>query len=91
MRLQRRKKMMKNLSNLYYSCLSFDVKLIVGDMNSKLDTEIKFKPFIGSFSLRDVSNDNGIRLVDFAAAHHIIVGSTCIQRKNIHVSLETTG
>jgi len=42
------------------------VKMLVGDVNGKVGGENIFKPTIGQESLHQDSNDNGVRLVNFA-------------------------
>jgi sorting nexin-29 len=72
------------LDRLWGLCPRHDVKIIMGDFNSKIGREEEFRPFLGNYSLHDVSNDNGIRLISFAASHDMIIGSTLFQHKNIH-------
>jgi hypothetical protein len=42
------------------------MKILIGDFNSKVGREDIFKPTIWNESLYEISNDNGIRLVNFA-------------------------
>ncbi|XP_071036428.1 craniofacial development protein 2-like [Parasteatoda tepidariorum] len=56
----------------------------MGDFNSKVGHEEEFRPVLGNYNLHDVLNDNGVRLISFAASHDMIIGSTFFQRKNIH-------
>ena len=41
------------------------MKMILGDFNAKVGRENIFKPTIGNDSLHEVSNDNGVRVVNF--------------------------
>ena len=41
------------------------MKIQSGDFNAKVGTENIFKPIIGNDSLRQESNDNGVRIVNF--------------------------
>jgi hypothetical protein len=43
------------------------MKILLGDFNAKVGTEDIFKPIIGNGSLHEASNDNGVRVVNFAA------------------------
>jgi hypothetical protein len=43
-----------------------------------------FKPTIGNESLHEISNDNGVRLVNFASAKNLRVKSTMSPHRNIH-------
>ena len=42
------------------------MKNLLGDFNAKVRRENIFKPTIGNESLHKVSNDNGVRIVNFA-------------------------
>ena len=42
------------------------MKILLGDSNAKVGTEKIFKPAIENESLHQYSNDNGIRIVNFA-------------------------
>ena len=44
----------------------YHTKILLGDFNAKVEREITFKPTIGQESLHQDSNDNGVRLVNFA-------------------------
>ena len=43
-----------------------------------------FKPTIGNESLNQDSNDNGVRLVNFATSKNLVVKSTIFPHRNIH-------
>jgi hypothetical protein len=40
------------------------MKIILGDFNEKAGKENIFKPMIGNESLHEISNDNGVRVVE---------------------------
>ena len=44
----------------------YHMKMLLGDFNAKVGREIIFKPTTGQESLHQDSNDNGVRLVNFA-------------------------
>ena len=46
--------------------LKCHMKLLLGDFNAKVERENILKPTIGQESLHHDSNDNGVRLVNFA-------------------------
>jgi hypothetical protein len=54
------------------------MKVLIGDFNAKVGTEDMFKPIIGNESLREISNDNGVRLVNFATSKNLRAKSTNI-------------
>ncbi|GFV12409.1 craniofacial development protein 2 [Trichonephila clavipes] len=74
----------EELHALYGSSPKNDVKNILGDANAKIGTENEFRQIVGKSSLHDLSNDNGKRLIYFAAYHNTVLTSTMFQHKNIH-------
>jgi hypothetical protein len=46
----------------------YDMKTLIGDFNTKVGREDIFKPTIGNESLHQDSNDNGVRIVNFATS-----------------------
>ena len=52
------------------------MKILLGDFNAKVGRENIFQPTIGIESVHPESNDNGIRLVNFATSKNLIVKST---------------
>ena len=42
------------------------MKILLGDFNAKVGRENIFRPTIGSETLHQDSNDNGVRIVNFA-------------------------
>ena len=49
-----------------------------------------FKPTIGNESLHQVSNDNGVRIVNFATSKNLVVKSTMFPHRSIHKCTWTT-
>jgi hypothetical protein len=45
--------------------LKYHTKILLGDLNAKVDREDIFKMTIGNESLHKISNDNGIRFSKF--------------------------
>jgi len=60
------------------------MKNVFGDLNAKVWTENIFKPTIGKESLHQDSNDNGVRIVNFATSKNLVVKSTIFPHRNIH-------
>jgi hypothetical protein len=52
------------------------MKMLLGDFSAKVGREDIFKPIIGNESLHEISNDNGVRVVDFARSKNLTVKST---------------
>jgi hypothetical protein len=60
------------------------MKILLRDINAKVGREYIFKPTVGNESLHEISNDNGIRVVNFATSYIIIIKSTMFPHYNIH-------
>jgi hypothetical protein len=46
--------------------------------------EIPFKPTIGNESSHEISNDNGVRVVNFATSKNLVVKCTMFPHRSIH-------
>jgi len=64
------------LQNTYEECPSYDVKIVVGDMNAQTGKEEVHCPTTGKHSLHESKNDNGYRLIQSAALNKMVIGST---------------
>jgi exonuclease III len=62
----------------------YHMKILLGDFNVKVGREDIFKPIIGNDSLHETSNDNRVRVVNFATSKNIIVKSTTFPHHGIH-------
>jgi endonuclease/exonuclease/phosphatase family metal-dependent hydrolase len=62
----------------------YHMKILLGDFNAKVGREGIFKPTIGNESLHEISNDNGVMLVNFATSKNLRVKSTMFLHRNIH-------
>jgi hypothetical protein len=60
------------------------MKILLGDLNAKVGREDIFKPIIGNESLHEISNDNGVGVVNYATPENLIVKSTMFPHRNIH-------
>jgi hypothetical protein len=60
------------------------MKILLGDFNAKVGRENIFKPTIGNESLHEISNDNGVRIVNFATSKNLVVKSTMSPHRKIH-------
>jgi endonuclease/exonuclease/phosphatase family metal-dependent hydrolase len=47
------------------------MKILLGDFNAKVGREDIFKPITGNESLHEASNDNGVRVVNFATSKNL--------------------
>ena len=62
----------------------YHMKMLLGDFNVKVEREYVFEPTIGQKSLHQDSNDNRVRLVNFATSKNLVVKSTMFPHRNIH-------
>jgi hypothetical protein len=62
------------------------MKILFEDFNAQVLVSMKdiFKPTIWNESLHEISNDNRIRVVNFATSKNLIVKSTMFPYPNIH-------
>jgi hypothetical protein len=70
--------------NVFDKLPKYHMKILLGDFNAKVGKEVIFKPTIGNESLHEISNDNGVRLVNFATSKNLRVKSTMFPHRNIH-------
>ena len=54
----------------------YDMKILLGDFNAEVGRENIFKPTKGNESLHQDSNDNGVRIVNFAMSKNLVLKST---------------
>ena len=60
------------------------MKILLGEFNAKVGREDIFKPIIGQESHLLESNDNGVRIVNFATSKNLFVKSTMFLHRKIH-------
>jgi hypothetical protein len=70
---------MEDVKNMYILYRAFFL-----DFNGKVVREDIFKPKIGNESLHKISNDNGIRLVNFATSKNFTVKTTMFPHCNVY-------
>jgi methionyl-tRNA synthetase len=58
----------KELEHVFDKVPKYHMKILLLDINDKLDREDILKPTIVNESLHEISNDNGVRLVNFATS-----------------------
>jgi hypothetical protein len=60
------------------------MKILLGDFNEKVGREDIFKPTNGNESSHEISNDNGVRVVNFATSKNLVVKRTMFPHRSIH-------
>jgi len=66
---------------VFYYFPKYHMKILLGDFNTKVEREY-FQ--IGNESLHQGSNDNCVRIVNFAKSKNLVVKSTMFPHRNIH-------
>jgi hypothetical protein len=74
----------KELECVFDNLPKYHMKILLGDFNAKVAREDIFKPIIGNESLHEISNVNGVRLVNFATSINLRINSTMFPHHNIH-------
>jgi endonuclease/exonuclease/phosphatase family metal-dependent hydrolase len=74
----------EELEQVFDQFPSYHMKILLGDFNAKVGREDIFKPIIGNESIHEASNDNGVRVVNFAISKNLIVKSTTFPHRDIH-------
>jgi hypothetical protein len=72
------------LERVFDKFTKYHTKILLGDFLAKVGREDIFKPTIGSESLDEISNDNGVRTASFATSKNLIVKSTMFPHRNNH-------
>jgi hypothetical protein len=67
------------------TCPKNDVKLVMGDANAKVGKKTVHQPTIGRHIPHKSTNENGLRLIDFAAGRQMAIKSTYFMHKRIHL------
>jgi hypothetical protein len=60
------------------------MKILLRDLNAKVGREDIFKQTVGNESLHEISNANGVRIVNFATTKNLAVKSTMLPHRNIN-------
>ena len=74
----------KELEQVFDHFPTYHTKILLGDFNAKVGRENIFKLTIGNESLHLDSNDNDVRIVNFATSKNLVVKSTMFPHQNIH-------
>jgi hypothetical protein len=68
----------------------YDIKILLGDFNAEAGRENILKTSIGNESLHEISNDNGIRIVNFRISKNFVLRSTMFPHRKIHKYTRTS-
>jgi hypothetical protein len=75
----------EELERTYSVCPGNDVKIVMGDTHAKIVRETSRHLTIGKYSLHETTNENGYRLIDFAAGRQMAMRSTYFMHKRSHL------
>jgi hypothetical protein len=68
----------------------YHVDILLGDFNARVGREVIFIQTIGNESLHETSNDNGVRLANFATSKNLRVKCTMFPHRKIHKYTSTS-
>jgi hypothetical protein len=74
----------EKLKRIFDKFPKYHIKILLGDFNAIVGREDIFKLTIGNESLHEISNDSGVREVNFSTSKNLIVKSTMFPHCNIH-------
>jgi hypothetical protein len=74
----------EELAHVFDQFPRYDMKILLCDFNAKVGREDIFKPTIGNENSHKISNDNGVRVVNFATSKNLVVRSTMFPHRSIH-------
>jgi hypothetical protein len=75
----------EQLERAYAAYPIHDVMLVMGHANTIVDQETVHQPMIGKHSLHESTNENGLRLIVFAASRQMAIKTTYFMHKRIHL------
>jgi hypothetical protein len=74
----------EELEGVFDQFPKYHMKILLGDFNAKVGMEDIFKLTVGNESFHETSNDNGVRVVNFAILKNLAVKSTMFPLRKIH-------
>ena len=74
----------ERLYRMHKQCPSYDIKIILGNMNAKVGKEIWTGIAVGTCGLHDESYDYGTCLMNYAVHQRMVIGGTLFPHRNIH-------
>jgi endonuclease/exonuclease/phosphatase family metal-dependent hydrolase len=80
----------EELEQVFDKLPKYHINTLLGDFNAKVGREDIFKPTIGNENVHAISNDNGVKVVNFATSKNLTVKSTMFPHRNIHKFTRTT-
>jgi hypothetical protein len=79
----------EELESVFYKFPKYHMKILFEDFNANIGREDIFKPTIGNETLHEISNENRVRLVNFATFKNLKVKGTMFPHRNFHKCTQT--
>jgi exonuclease III len=74
----------EELGRVFDQFTRYDMKILLGDFNAKVGREDIFKPTIGNENSQEISNNNGVRVINYATSKNLVAKSTMFLHHSIH-------
>jgi hypothetical protein len=74
----------EEVERVFHKFPKYHTKILLGDFNAKVSKGDIFKPTTGNKSFHKISNDNGVRVVNFATSKNLTVKSFMFPHRNVH-------
>jgi exonuclease III len=74
----------EELEGVFDQFPKYHMKILLGDFNAKVGREDIFKPTIKNEIFHETINDNGVRVVNFAASKNLVVKGKMFPHRKIH-------
>jgi hypothetical protein len=74
----------EELGRVFDQYARYDMKILLGEFNTKVGREDIFKQAIGNESSHEICNEDGIRMVNFATSENLFFKSTMFPHRNIN-------
>jgi hypothetical protein len=74
----------EELGSIFEQIPRYYMQILLSDFNAKVGREDIFKPTIVDESSHNISNDSGVRVVNFATSKTLVIKSTMLHHRSIH-------
>jgi hypothetical protein len=74
----------EELGHVFDQFPRYDMKILLGDFNEKVSSKDIFKLTTGNESSHEISNNNGVRVVNSETSKNSVVKSTMFPHRSIH-------
>jgi hypothetical protein len=74
----------EELRHVFDQFTRYDIRIFLGDFYASVGREDIFKPTTGNKSPHKISNDNGVRVVNFATSKNLVVKSIIFPHHHFH-------